>query len=183
MPQLAKLQQQLNALAQQAESVDKQRGESYRPLFDQSLFRCLSRYLSPCVNESLELLKTLQNEKQLGRLSSNHAEYLCGKLINQVAAIQREIATITIRRNEKLSANKPSVEIHQLYQNLAQHQNWQRQLEQKIRDAEQKLELNPTASNHREIKQYILTTEKRLDRCKDSTKKIEKQILEKERTH
>ncbi|MDW1993703.1 primosomal replication protein PriC, partial [Vibrio sp. 780] len=53
---IEQLSQSLEHMANQAATLDRQRGEHHVPLFDERLFSCRSRLLSPCVKEAKSTL-------------------------------------------------------------------------------------------------------------------------------
>ncbi|AUW37792.1 prepilin peptidase [Grimontia hollisae] len=178
---LTSLKVQLQALANSAADIDRKRGESANPLFDERLFSCLARLLTPCVIEAKSVVDTIEREQANGRLTAMRAEYLCEKLLNQLGALQREIATQSLRQQEKAMAPKYGASISQLYQDLAQHQGWERRLSDMIRDAEARLDTCSSFIEQQQAQKQLLVLEKRLARCKEARQKIEKRISFRER--
>lgn len=178
---LSNLKAQLQTLANQAADIDRRRGESAKPLFDERLFTCLSRLLTPCVMEAQAVVTTLEREHSAGKLSGLRAEHLCEKLLNQIGALQREIATQPLRAQEKALAPKPKASISQLYQDLAQHQGWERRLADMVRDAEARIGQCYTLVEQQQAQHQLLTLEKRLARCREAKQKIESRISFRER--
>ncbi|PCS22238.1 Primosomal replication protein N prime prime [Candidatus Enterovibrio escicola] len=173
---LTNLNEQLQALAVHAADIDYQRGETIKPLFDAHLFNCPSRFLMPCVSEARNIVTILVREQQSGRLSTIRAMYLCEKLLNQVSALQREIATLSIRKKEKRFSIKHRISTGQLNQDLVQHQDWELQLDDMVRDAETKLGQCYTLVEQQQAQKQLLTLEKRLYRCQEARQKIETKI-------
>ncbi|MDD1782404.1 primosomal replication protein [Enterovibrio sp. ZSDZ35] len=178
---LTQLKAELQSLATKAADIDRRRGEGAKPLFDERLFSCLSRLLSPCVAEAKGVVDTLEREKESGRLSNLRAAHLCDKLINQLSALQREVATVSVRAKEKTFVPKTRSSISQLYQDLAQHQDWERRLSDMVRDAESKLGRCETLAEQQAAQKHLLTTEKRLSRCREAKKNIESRIAFREK--
>ena len=56
--------------------------------------------------------------------------------MSQIQAVQRELATQQIRKNEPKRSVGWRKPIHELYQDLAQHQDWERRLSAMQRDKE-----------------------------------------------
>lgn len=112
---LSNLKAQLQTLANQAADIDRRRGESAKPLFDERLFTCLSRLLTPCVMEAQAVVTTLEREHSAGKLSGLRAEHLCEKLLNQIGALQKGNRHPTASRTGKSpgakteSVNQPIV--------------------------------------------------------------------------
>ena len=70
-------------------------------------------------------------ERESGRLNSLRAEYLTENLVAQLQAIQRELSTQAIRKKNEIKHSSYFQEpINQLYQKLAQHQEWERGLKE-----------------------------------------------------
>ncbi|MFD2180139.1 primosomal replication protein PriC [Veronia pacifica] len=176
MTALSPIKQQLEQMAKHAADIDRKRGEGRRPLFDERLFKCRSKLLTACVNETQSIISTLEKEQQSGKLSAARADHLCETLLNQVSALQREMATLGIREKEKHYAPKTSVSISQLYQDLAQHQGWERRLEDMVRDSETQLSQCDTLKEQQACQKKLLALEKRLSRCREAKARIEGRI-------
>lgn len=180
MNQLKQLVSTLDQLAMQAAQIDRRRKEHHQPLFDETLFHCKARLLVPCVKETQSTLETIIREQDSGRLTSLRAEYLTERLFAQVSALQRELATQPIRKNEPKHYSHYQRPINVLYQELAQHQDWERRLMEMVRDKLAELETaSPFAQQN--AQQALLSTEQRLERCRAAKLKIEKQITYRER--
>ncbi len=165
---------QLNALYLQAEQLDKRLGERSKPLFNFSLFPCPSRLLSPCITEAKKNLAQLENEKN--ELTEEQIKHLCDILINQISAIQRELATHDVRHKEKKLAPLPSISVGDLYQKLAQHQEWERRLQNMLYIAQNNLAQCQRITDKQALQQHLVSTEKRLHRCQQARQNIELQI-------
>lgn len=179
--QLEQLQQLLSQLSLSAAQVDRKRGEASAPLFDEQLFGCRSKLLTPCVNEAQSMLQNILNEYEANQLTQSRAEHICEKLTLQVTALQRELATLTIREQEKQYKVTRYVSIGALYQDLAQHQDWERRLEDMVRDHETKLAQCSTLSQQQQSQKQLLALEKRLTRCREAKRKIEARIAFREK--
>ncbi len=173
------IKEQINILYTQAEQLDKRLGERSKPLFNFSLFPCLSRLLTPCVNEAKKNLAQLENDKS--ELTEQQIEHLCNRLINQISAIQRELATADVRHKEKKFSHAPSTIISDLYQKLAQHQEWERRLQNMLYLAESNLAQCQKITDKQALQQHLVSTENRLYRCQQARQKIEIQIQQLER--
>ena len=97
---IKQLSENLNQMSNQAAMLDRQRGEHHVPLFDERLFHCRSRLLTPCVKEANATLDAIIREQNEGKLTALRAEYLTERLVAQITAIQREISTPKIRKGE-----------------------------------------------------------------------------------
>lgn len=170
----------LDELAVQAAHLDRQRGEHHTPLFDERLFACRSRLLVPCVKETKATLDALLREQKEQRLTTQRAAYLTEQLVSQLSAIQREISTTTIRKNEIKHASHYRKPINSLYQELAQHQEWTRRLKEMVLEKQRELDAAP-AFLRTQAQQALLATEQRLARCQAAMLKIENQITYREK--
>ncbi|MDW6003706.1 primosomal replication protein PriC [Vibrio mangrovi] len=181
MIDLSRLHEVIHSLEQQAVRLDEQRGEQRYPLFDPLLFRCKSHLLEPCVAELKNTYHEIVQTQEHQRLTATQATYLTERLLNQLNAIQRELATAELRKKE--SHGLPhETSISSLYQELAQHQDWERRLQGMIFEKEQQLETQPMTHGERQsCQQTILTLEQRLIRCQQSRQRIENKITAKER--
>ncbi|MEL7291795.1 MAG: primosomal replication protein [Pseudomonadota bacterium] len=180
MSRIRQLQSTLEQLAVQAAGLDRQRGEHHLPLFDERLFQSKAKLLVPCVKETQATLATLVREEEANKLTPMRAEYLTERLFAQVAAIQRELATTNIRKHEPKHKSYFQKPINELYQQLSQHQEWERRLMEMVRDKELALQYAPPFQQQA-AQQALLTTEQRLKRCQEAKLKIEKQITYRER--
>lgn len=180
MSSLIQVKQNLEQLAIQASQLDRQRGEHHQPLFDQTLFHCQARLLVPCVKEAESTYHTLAREQESGRLTTLRAEYLSEQLLAQISAIQRELATYGLRNSEPKHRNHYRKPINVLYQELAQHQEWERRLQDMVREKEQQLSL-AAPYQQQDAQKALIATEQRLARCQQAKLKLEKQITYREK--
>ncbi|ENM5890260.1 primosomal replication protein [Vibrio mimicus] len=170
----------LTELKLSAAQVDRQRGEHHRPLFDEVLFHCHGKLLTPCVEETQSTLQALIREKENGRLTALRAEYLSERLLAQISALTRELSTQNVRRKEPKPHAYFKKPINELYQELAQHQDWERRLMDLVRDKAMLLE-QASMTNKALAQQALLQAEQRLSRCREAKTKIEKRITAQER--
>ncbi|MDG3087677.1 primosomal replication protein [Vibrio hannami] len=170
----------LEQLTLQAEQLDGKRGEHHHPLFDDRLFSTRSMLLTPYVDETRNLVVTLINEKDSGQLTPEHAEYLTDKLLDQISAIQLELNTQELRKSEAKPRGYYKKPICLLYQDLAQHQEWERRLKELVRAKEKEAEQAPPTLKPQALK-ALINAEKRLERCIAAKANIEKQIYKRER--
>jgi len=180
MSKINQLQSTLEQLAVNAAALDRDRGEHHQPLFDERLFQSRSKLLVPCVKETQSTLESIIREEQAGKLTAMRAEYLTERLLAQIAAIQRELATTRIRKQEPKHKSYFQKPINELYQHLAQHQEWERRLMEMVRDKELALQYAPPFQQQA-AQQALIATEQRLKRCQEAKLKVEKQITYRER--
>ncbi len=101
-------------------------------------------------------------------------------MVAQFSAIQRELSTTTIRKNEIKHASHYRKPINVLYQELAQHQEWTRRLKEMVLEKQKELDTAP-AFLRTQAQQALLATEQRLERCQAAMLKIENQITYREK--
>ena len=180
MRQLSQINSTLESLIKQAAQVDRKRGEHHQALFDERLFHGQARLLVPCVEEAKATLASLVREQDAEKLTAQRAEFLTERLVAQIEAIQRELSTLAIRKDEPKHYHHFRKSINQLYQELAQHQEWERRLKDMVRAQEQAVSQAPF-SQQSQAQQTLIKTEQRLKRCQDSKLKLEKQITFREK--
>lgn len=180
MSDLSRLNSLLDELKHHAAQVDRVRGEHHQPLFDDVLFHCRGKLLTPCVQEAESTLNAITREQHAGKLTQQRAEYLTERLLAQVGAIQRELSTQSIRKNEPKHSSYYRKPISDLYQDLAQHQDWERRLMEMVLDKQQALE-QASVYHKQAAQQALLAVEQRLKRCQDAKAKIERQITYREK--
>lgn len=180
MSDFSRLNTLLEQLKQHAAQLDRQRGEHHQPLFDAVLFHCHGKLLTPCVQEAQSTLGTILREQDAGKLTQARAEYLTERLLAQISAIQRELSTQSIRKTEPKHSSYYRKPISDLYQDLAQHQEWERRLMEMVRDKQYAVDSAP-AFQKQAAQQALLTVEQRLKRCQTAKAKIEKQITYREK--
>lgn len=120
-------------------------------------------------------------EQNEGKLTALRAEYLTERLVAQIGAIQREISTTKIRKNEIKHSSYFRKPINVLYQELAQHQEWARRLREMVLEKERAVESAPSFMRA-DAQKVLLATEQRLARCEAALLKLENQITHREKT-
>lgn len=102
--------------------------------------------------------------------------FLAEKLVAQIGALQRELATQTLRRQ-----NQPKVATQvDLYHKLAEHQDYERRLIAMIQDRESLLGKQTTLAGQKKLQQELAAIEGRLMRCRQALARIERSIERKE---
>ncbi|EDP59042.1 primosomal replication protein [Vibrio sp. AND4] len=177
---IKQLSENLTQMSNQAAVLDRQRGEHHVYLFDERLFHCRSRLLTPCVKEANTTLDTIIREQDEGKLTALRAEYLTERLVAQITAIQREISTTKIRKGEIKHRSHFRKPINLLYQELAQHQEWARRLREMVLEKQHAVEVAPSFARA-EAQKVLIATEKRLERCEAALLKLENQITHREK--
>ncbi|WP_021022493.1 primosomal replication protein PriC [Salinivibrio costicola] len=179
--QIDAMSQHLEQLANQAAEVDRRRGEARAPLFATTLFHCKGKLLTPCVNEAQGLLAVMQRDHQQGVLTDARATHICDTLLSQITALQRELATQPLRKQEQAKLGPRRQAIGELYQDLAKHQDWERRLADKLRDANASVEMASTPAVRQQYQKQVLALEQRLARCTKARERIETTISYREK--
>ncbi|WP_127958914.1 primosomal replication protein PriC [Serratia microhaemolytica] len=169
---LQTLSSQLVLLAQAVEPYADSSVQQAR--FDVLLFACRGTRLRDYLAEVEKNFAQLQIEVA----NKHHAQvaFLAEKLVAQLSALQREIATQSIR--EKNQPRQPQV--FDLYQKLAEHQGYERRLLAMLQDRESLLARQTTLAEQRKLQQELAALEGRLQRCRQALARIERSIEGKE---
>lgn len=146
--------------------------------FEQTLFQCRSIYLAdyiPEVRQNLAQLASAVKHNQLSRVS-----FLAERLLAQLEALQRELATEQLRKTERTSPTNDDFD--NVYQKFAQHQDYERRLAEMLKDRETQLENTVNFSEKNKLQREVVALEGRLSRCRSALGRLEKKIefLEKE---
>ncbi|RSD31403.1 primosomal replication protein PriC [Vibrio pectenicida] len=180
MKPLSELSSLLLQLESQARLRDQKYGEHHQALFDQSLFRCQAKQLHPYVNEAQATLARLTTQLRAAADTIHQAQYLSERLICQIDAIKKELSSFQVRQQEHQTKSSKQSDLNRLYQNLAQHQQWELTLKTMVSQSEQ--EHRQTTGREKVLASQKLTaTRRRLQRCQQAKLKIEKHIIYKER--
>ncbi len=168
----ALLLQQLEAkLEQLAEAVAPHSGRrTPKARFDEQLFHTHSTRLGDYlleIRQSLALLKQSVADQRTDRVA-----WMAERVVLQMGALQRELATQTLRKSEIVA--EPVGE--SLYEKLAKHQDYERRLRTMIADRESQLNHCETLAQQQTLQREIAAQEGRLQRCLQATKRIERAI-------
>lgn len=168
---LTQLALHLQQLADNLAPVAHQRSAQAR--FDSQLFHTHSTRLSDYLHEAEQNMALLRQAVASQR--SDQVAWMAERLVTQIAALQRELATQSMRKNERPQAPPGT----SLYDKLAENQEFERRLRAMIADRESQLASanGPSALLQREI----AALEGRLQRCRDAQKRIERSIEFRER--
>ena len=169
---LQALEQQIAALAGEIQP----RGDAPIPQarFDVALFYShgtrLRDYLAE-VQKNFAQLQTAVKDNRAAQVA-----FLAEKLVAQLTALQREMATQALR-----SRNQPKEAANvDLYHKLAEHQDYERRLIAMIQDRESLLGQQTTFAAQKKLQQELATIEGRLVRCRQALTRIERSIERKE---
>lgn len=138
--------------------------------FDEQLFHSHSTRLGDYL---LEIRQNLAQLKQsvVGRRTERVA-WVAERILLQMSALQRELATQNLRKNEIV----PEPLTENLYEKLARHQDYERRLLTMISDRESQLNRCETPARQQALQHEIAVQEGRLQRCLQATKRIERAI-------
>lgn len=175
---LKRIHQQILQLNTQLNSLKKEKNSSPIQRFDNQLF-------TPILKSPAEYLSEIERnfaflEQQVNSDNIEQTQFLTEKLIAQIAALQRELATQPLRTDE-LTQNAKLTR-HDLYQKLSQYQDYQRRLKNMIRDKESLLNPKRAISEQQSLQREIAVLEGRYSRCCNAIKTLEFQI-EKHENH
>lgn len=170
---LRQLNQSLEQLAARVAPVAMHRSRQAR--FDSQLFHCHSTRLSDYL---LELQKNHQQlQESVRENNTERVRWLAERVVSQMAALQRELATETLRSKEQPEA--PAKKSR--YESLAEHQDFERRLQAMVADRESLLGQQTTLPQQKKLQQEIAALEGRLQRCRQALKRIEREIEQGER--
>jgi len=166
------LEQQIAALA--AEVTPRGDAPIPQARFDAALFSNrgtrLRDYLAE-VQRNFAQLQTAANDSRISQVA-----LLAEKLVAQITALQRELATQALRRK-----NQPKeVVAVDLYHKLAEHQDYERRLMSMIQDRESLLGRQTTFAAQQKLQHELAALEGRLVRCRQALTRIERSIERKE---
>ncbi|MFS2222490.1 primosomal replication protein PriC [Pantoea sp. B65] len=169
---LRQLDSRVEQLAQSVAPLAGRRARRAR--FDNQLFHCQSLRLGDYLQEIRETMVQLRHA-----VDDNNAErlnWLAERAVLQVGALQREIATLPLRRQESRASHHAET----LYQKLADHLEFERRLLQMIAERESLLGQQETLIQQQKMQQEMVALEGRLQRCREALKQIEQEIARRE---
>ncbi|MBK5072307.1 primosomal replication protein [Budviciaceae bacterium CWB-B4] len=169
---LQALQHQVQQLAQAI--ADAPASGVMPPRFDDQLFNQRDSRLSHYLTEVEKNLQQLKQEVDKNRLEQ--VAFLAERIVAQITALQRELATLNLRKSNTTAVKTNS----DIYQTLAQHQDYERRLQEMLRDKESQLIQQTTLQAQQHIQKELAALEGRLMRCRQALKRIEKQIERRE---
>ncbi|HHL2562091.1 TPA: primosomal replication protein PriC [Yersinia enterocolitica] len=125
----------------------------------------------------LEVHKNMTQLKQVvAENRTQQVAFLAEKLVAQISALQRELAT------QKLRKTNPEPKYNKLdpYHKLAEHQDYERRILAMIQDRESQLGKQNLLTEQQKIQKELAALEGRLMRCRQALIKIERSIEKKE---
>lgn len=169
---LLALEQQIDSLAKESEPLAEKPIPQSR--FDRQLFSCYGTRLKDYFNEvtqNLQSMRQLVSEQRTERVA-----FMAEKLVRQVTALQRELATQSLRRREQAAETAPQ----DLYHKLAEHQDYERRLLSMIHDRESLLSVQTSFSEQQRLQKELAALEGRLARCRQALTRLERVIERRE---
>lgn len=169
----------LQVLKNQIEALSAQVGPqtntpSQQARFDLNLF---SNHGNRFRDYLLEVRKNMAQLKQVvAENRTQQVAFLAEKLVAQISALQRELATQKLR----ISNPEPKGNKLDLYHKLAEHQDYERRILAMIQDRESLLGRQSLLSEQQKIQKELAALEGRLMRCRQALIKIERNIEKKE---
>lgn len=142
--------------------------------FDRKLFSTHSTQLKDYLTEVQANLAQLQLSVKVGK--AEQVAYLAEKLVAQISALQRELATWKMRKNDP----QPPV-VENLYEKLSTHQDYERRIQIMISDRESQLSVQVTLAGQQKLQKELAALEGRLQRCRQALTRIERSIERRER--
>ncbi|HCR2991586.1 primosomal replication protein PriC [Serratia marcescens] len=172
-------QRLLQVLAQQIAALAAEvtpRGDVPIPQarFDAALFANRGTRLRDYLAEVEKNFAQLQSAATDNRTSQ--VAFLAEKLVAQISALQRELATQALRRKNQ-PKEAPEAD---LYHKLAEHQDYERRLIAMIQDRESLLGRQTTLAAQQKLQHELAALEGRLMRCRQALARIERNIERKE---
>jgi len=165
------LSDQLNALATRIEATGHNVVTQSR--FDHKLFQSRGTGLGDYLAESRQTLRQLTQAAEQGR--TEQVAWLAQRLLDQMTALARELATLDLRRQRE-----PVAAPVDDYARLAEHQDYERRLMTLIRDRESLRQNSDDRVRQHQLQQEIAALEGRLGRCRQALTRIEKLIERRE---
>ncbi|WP_192457312.1 primosomal replication protein PriC [Musicola keenii] len=164
---LAALHRQIETLAREIAPIAEQQARSSR--FDRQLFGGHDTRLRHYLDEIRQNYQYLALYVQ----DQNHERvvFLAEKLLAQITALQRELATQTLREREPVHAESAD-----LYQKLAEYQGYERRLLAMVQDRESLLAAQTQLDEQQRLQRELAALEGRLQRCRQALKRLERQI-------
>lgn len=169
---LQALEHQLAQLAREIEPQADRPAASSR--FDRQLFFCRGTRLRDYFNEiahNVQAIRQLVADRRSERVA-----FMSERLIAQIGALQRELSTQALRRQDAAPPSSPP----DLYHKLAEHQDYERRLNTMIQDRESLLAQSATLEARQRLQKEIAALEGRLSRCRHALLRLERLVERRE---
>jgi primosomal replication protein N'' len=169
---LQQLNQQIELLRTEVESLNTFNQQHAIQRFDNQLFHPMLKSPKEYFDEIIQNYTFLTVQVDGGHIEQS--AFLAEKLVAQMTALQREIATQSLRRSEVKQNDK--VISQDLYQKLAQYQDYRRRLKNMLRDKESRLSQQQNHADRRSVEKEIAVLEGRYGRCCQAIQSLEANI-------
>ncbi|SLM63962.1 MULTISPECIES: primosomal replication protein PriC [Dickeya] len=169
---LKALAQQIDTLAHSVTPIAGQ--QAPRSRFDRQLFSSYGTRLGDYLDEIRHNYQHLQQYVQEQR--QERVAFMAEKLLAQMTALQREVATQPLRKQEPTTP-----EPQDLYQKLAEYQGYERRLLAMVQDRESLLSAESTLTGQQRLQRELAALEGRLTRCRQALARLERHIERRER--
>lgn len=167
------LDQQIETLSREIEPIGHVSATQAR--FDIALFSTKGTRLRDYLAEIKNNLRQLNQE--VVQQHPAQVAFIAERLLAQITAMQRELATQTLRKTHQTPERKS----HDNYTKLAETQQFERRLIAMIEDRETTLGQLATFSDQQRVQKELAALEGRLMRCRQALAKIERQIERQEK--
>ncbi|MDX7991186.1 primosomal replication protein [Xenorhabdus littoralis] len=144
--------------------------------FDQALFHHHSNKLGGYMQEIQQNMKQLKACVTDNRIEQ--VKFLSERLVIQIEALKREISTQALRKQEDKFEHRSQE--RNLYQRLAEHQDYERRLIAMIDDRELQLNKQIMLNDKYKLQKEIAALAGRLARCRQALMRIERSIEKQE---
>lgn len=132
-------------------------GRSRTPRFDRQLFRTAGTRLADYLQETEQNLQRFNDCE-----NAQERAWLADKLLNQIAALQREASTQQLRPRRERPVASPR------QQKLEEYREYERRLQAMIDQREQRLALAESLAQQQQLKQELEVLEGRMARCRQA---------------
>ncbi|NDL65035.1 primosomal replication protein PriC [Acerihabitans arboris] len=168
---LTALSDRFDALAGRVDAAGHERVAQSR--FDHQLFQTRGTRLDDYLAESRQTLQRLTLTVEQGH--TERVAWLAQRLIDQMTALARELATLDLRRGQPAKAAPVDY-----YARLNEHQDYERRLVTMIRDRDSLRQSTGDSARQQQLQQEIAALEGRLARCRQALARIERLIERRE---
>ena len=144
---------------------------TYQPRFDRALFACTETGLKDYLQELQRNFSRLSDE--VARNHPQQVSFLAERVVVQIEALQRELATQQLLRQDRKKRRSP---LSILQQQLVETRGYEQRLNDMLYERESQLGQCQTLVQQQGIQQELVALEARLSRCRQALKKIEHQI-------
>ncbi|WP_058911583.1 primosomal replication protein PriC [Entomohabitans teleogrylli] len=139
------------------------------PRFDRQLFRCAGHTPGEYLAELADNVRQLRRYAASG--DSERAAWLAERVVNQITALEREVATRDLRRYD--GAHRAAGVTHR---QLLQHQDYEQRLNAMLSARQGQLPQAQTLADQQRLQQEIAALHGRLRRCRAALERIQRRL-------